>query len=297
MKTHIRNYFGAIVAFIICFGTTGCKKAKSAGPALDFTYSGALNIGSIVSFHSNAPAGSTFLWKFGDGSQSTDSVPVHSYQSSDSFTVSLMVNNNTGLSVVKRIYIGAALDFTYTGLKMAGNTLNFQSNASTSDVYLWDFGDGNTSTQIMPDHAFAVIGSNTVYTVSLTIGNDAAHSAKKAITIFKDPVYTHLIAGARLLHHYSMHYGYMHVDSTISPDTTVSIRYLDPLTITFGTDTMQVSGITDSSISFFGYNRIQPGPGGSWVLFLDYDFIMNTVHYKRQNTSITNSIFEYYDSP
>src|ERR1019366_3683980 len=89
----------AVVSFI------GCKK-KSTGnqvkpnptpteSSYDFTYSGNMYTHNMVTFKSATPSGSTFLWKFGDGTTSTDSMPGHSYYTSDSFVVWLTVNNDS----------------------------------------------------------------------------------------------------------------------------------------------------------------------------------------------------------
>lgn len=47
--------------------------------------------------------------------------------------------------------------------------------------YLWDFGDGQTSTEVSPSHAYANGG---MYTVVLTATNSCGHSiASQAVTI------------------------------------------------------------------------------------------------------------------
>lgn len=42
----------------------------------------------------NSP--SSWIWDFGDGSQSTDQNPIHTYQSTGTYTIKLMIRNNVG---------------------------------------------------------------------------------------------------------------------------------------------------------------------------------------------------------
>ncbi len=48
-------------------------------------------------------------------------------------------------------------------------TVTFTDNSSNATSYLWDFGDGNTSTQQNPTHTYATQGT---YKVCLTVSND-----------------------------------------------------------------------------------------------------------------------------
>ncbi|MCL6275559.1 PKD domain-containing protein [Muricauda sp. 2012CJ35-5] len=63
-------------------------------------------------------------------------------------------------------------------------TVNFTGSNSLDDLgvtsYLWDFKDGNTSTDADPTHVFTDIGS---YDVDLTVGDASGNSDTKSITI------------------------------------------------------------------------------------------------------------------
>ena len=64
-------------------------------------------------------------------------------------------------------------------MAISGNiplTVEF-TNTSTGDslTYLWDFGDGNTSTQQNPSHEYSVAGN---YTVTLTTTNNFGSDVK-----------------------------------------------------------------------------------------------------------------------
>jgi len=158
---------GSLVIIAVIFGCSylACKKdGNGTGTTFDFTWVGEQNLNSPITFHSNAPVGSTYLWEFGDSTQSTNSAPQHVYSSgivypTDTFTVTLTVNKNSFRSVVKKIVIGPLLDFTFNGLPMVGSTISFQSTALAGSNFLWSFGDGITSTAPTPSHVYSSAGS------------------------------------------------------------------------------------------------------------------------------------------
>ncbi len=100
------------VLFVLfsCFALYGCthKDAVTSAPVVfDFSYSGSMKIQDTILFVSNAPATATFLWKFGDGTTSTQSTPNHVYTISISDTVSLIVNNDSAHPILKPIKLTA----------------------------------------------------------------------------------------------------------------------------------------------------------------------------------------------
>jgi len=117
----------------------------------------------------------SWLWNFGDGNTSVLQNPVHTYTAYGNFTVTLITTNSTGCrdTIVKNQYVRIQRPvITLTGLPVQGCTpftMNFSAGVSTLDFvtsYLWNFGDGNTSTLSAPSYTYTLQGS---YTVSLTI--------------------------------------------------------------------------------------------------------------------------------
>ena len=72
-------------------------------------------------------------------------------------------------------------DFEITGITNVGEKLNFTNHSTNSDVYEWDFGDGNSSEFETPSHIYLKPGT---YTISLkAIGISGSSTLSKTITI------------------------------------------------------------------------------------------------------------------
>ena len=64
------------------------------------------------------------------------------------------------------------------------NTLSFSSEAEYTSSYFWDFGDGNTSTEINPVHVYAEEG---LYTVSLIVSDcDKEYTYSQSFNVYTD---------------------------------------------------------------------------------------------------------------
>ncbi len=119
-------------------------------------------------------------WDFGDGETSTDQNPIHTYLEAGTYDVSLTVQTAYGtVTETKDDYITVIIfaptaDFSADPLVVtAGNDVQFtdMSTAGSAAItaWAWDFGDGQTSTDQNPVHAYAVEGD---YDVSLTVTSD-----------------------------------------------------------------------------------------------------------------------------
>ena len=165
--------------------------ANAGGP-----YSGV--VGSVISFDGTASSDAdgavvAYSWDFGDGGMASGSSPTHSYSVDGSFTVTLTVTDNDGLtgtdsaSAVINPAGGntppvARANGPYSGTE--GSALQFSSSGSLDPdgsivTYAWDFGDGNTSAIANPSHIYAAAGT---YNVSLKVTDDAGDSTSDATT-------------------------------------------------------------------------------------------------------------------
>lgn len=161
-------------------------------PVADFTADVTLGpVPLTVNFtdlSTNAPTG--WVWDFGDGSPVSNAQnPSHTYTSVGVFTVSLTASNASGSDThTKPDYIttfapAPTADFEadilvgYPPLVVQFTDLSTSAVPITS--WLWDFGDGYTSTQQNPKHTYNKVQS---YTVSLTIENTLSASDTKTQT-------------------------------------------------------------------------------------------------------------------
>lgn len=91
----------------------------AAKPEVGFGYKGSELVGDTTWFFtSNAPAGATFAWDFGDGNKSTEAAPVHIYQNSGIYTIKCRINNQYDAVGISKISVVDDPLYTY---KIAGN--------------------------------------------------------------------------------------------------------------------------------------------------------------------------------
>ncbi len=115
----------------------------------------------------------SWLWYFGDGGTSTDRNPIHLYQDTGYFNVTLIVKNNGCLDSIrfdKYIYIKPPVaKFIDSSGCNTRFTRKFIDQSIGALEWNWDFGDGNFSTQQNPIHTYSQSGT---YVVTLTVRND-----------------------------------------------------------------------------------------------------------------------------
>ncbi|RXA17824.1 PKD domain-containing protein [Methanosarcina sp. MSH10X1] len=182
-NTDLNNYYREIYMYDL--------SDKPIVPFASFTInvtSGSGNVPLTVLFTdtSNGGAPSSWYWDFGDGINSKHShTATHTFTKVGIYNVSLTVANDAGSSMVKKINCIAVTppqapvaDFFSPQVNQANvhgiptnKTLSFFDNSTGSPAsWLWDFGDGGTSTVQNPAHIYSAMGG---YTVTLTVANSA----------------------------------------------------------------------------------------------------------------------------
>jgi PKD repeat protein len=126
-----------------------------------------------VQFINLSANGLKYYWKFGEQGYSEDKDPAFTFEGAGTYTVSLKVVGQGGCndSITKDNYIkvnpSPISGFEYT--KINGlDTVQFHNSSSGAISYVWNFGDGLSSTQENPWHRYTVYGT---YKVSLTSVN------------------------------------------------------------------------------------------------------------------------------
>ncbi len=156
-----------------------------SAPTAGFSSSSPDFFGETTTFN-NTSYGSeplSYLWDLGDGVTSTLENPTHVYAELGDYTVALSVTNAMGgdlvTGTVSIVDVPPVAGFTSVAAGEVGEVILFtNTSAGTHLVYLWDFGDGITSTLENPTHTYAV---GDIYTVTLqasnSAGSDETHAA------------------------------------------------------------------------------------------------------------------------
>jgi PKD repeat protein len=209
--------FGSEGSYSVCLTVTNfwgncedvfCSDIVIAIPELcqaDFAFNTFANLPLTVQFTDLSSGIMTeWFWNFGDGNTSTIQNPVHVFADTGIYQVSLSIQNTDSLiycshSITKQVevYVSAPeCHANFVALPDSGvnkpNLFHFYDQSTGEpDSWLWDFGDGNTSTEQNPQHQFDDFGD---YQVNLTIttlnpwGDDCTDTK---ILQFSSPEYFH----------------------------------------------------------------------------------------------------------
>ena len=170
-----------------------------ARPTANFSANNAC-VGNPVQFNNTSttnPANQTmsYQWNFGDGQTSNQQSPSHTYNTPGNYNVTLTASCGNGTCTSTKtqsvsIFSPPTASFTANAVCQGNSTqfTNTTTNPSGQPVtYLWDFGDGQTSTQQNPTHQFATAGNHNV-TLTATAGGSCSDSKTNAVIVYANPV-------------------------------------------------------------------------------------------------------------
>jgi gliding motility-associated-like protein len=182
---------------------TGCVNSYSTditlaeSPVVDFAASepeGCVVFNTEFSDLINAP-GTSLFWDFGDGETSNQPGTVdHQYPDAGCYDVSLTVTNEAGCTItllqedIVCAYAIPDAEFTVSSdsIPIGNPTIEFTNQSTDALTYVWDFGDGTTSTSTNPIHVYPTEPAE--YVVTLYAYNELGcyDSMIMTITVWED---------------------------------------------------------------------------------------------------------------
>lgn len=197
---HTYNADGSFNPLLTIYDTSGCVTQYTSNITIEVdplptaSFQIANNVGCpplLVQFNSNTAINNTINWDFGDTTFSNQSNPSHTYVYNNVNSPKLQVTSPNGcqsLFSLPDVNVGMVLnDFSVdksTGC--APMDVTFTANApANATTYLWDFGDGNTSSDLNPDHTYDTIGKYGVrFTCWDSLGCEASYFIDEMIETF-----------------------------------------------------------------------------------------------------------------
>lgn len=141
-----------------------------------------------VNFNGNGFQTDNYQWDFGNGQTSNLENPQITYTQPGTYFVSLfgrdtscrdltLVDSSFTTIIVRNDSVSADFTLLVTG-DCDSNTIFFTSITNNANDFLWDFGDGNTSSLPNPTHSYSTPG---IFTVTFTARNDSACKTNKTL--------------------------------------------------------------------------------------------------------------------
>lgn len=284
----------AVMLFIVSTILSGCKKKEPATiikgdqPKVnnyDFYWQPDYpNAQSIVSFKTkNVPDGATLTWSV-DGANHQDNNFKYTFPKGGTYSVKLLVNGDEANSVMKDVVVvPASLYISYTGVKVVGDTIFFNSMRSDGGQHKWDFGDGATSADNDPYHVYTKAGD---YTVNLVVTGleDKPMTSKLYITIVDDPVYTAKMTNKRTWEITRTDFDMAANTSVTQPSfkDSFALAYINKIEVGFPLDNSYLHGnlgydVHASSSNLLVFTR---GQGTISTDTIIYDHVADTIYCK-----------------
>src|SRR5690554_1092728 len=156
--------------------------------ALDASFSHVNTSGNTYEFSPNTfNSAYNYHWIFGDGTTSTDPNVTHTYANEDEYFVTLVVSD-CDCSVSETIVLDVAdssncnfnADFTYT-IENDGSYTFTPDHQSSNYEYYWSFGDGSSTSDMIPNYTYQANGN---YLVSLGIWETGNNQCSDTVEIY-----------------------------------------------------------------------------------------------------------------
>ncbi|MCQ2976019.1 MAG: PKD domain-containing protein [Bacteroidales bacterium] len=147
-----------------------------------------------VQFQNTSSNADSCVWNFGDGTTSKSEKTTHTFEAAGDYDVSLTAygdcGNATTTTKTVHVFTKPSAGFIQNADTLyEGQSLRLDLNASNSDYYQWDFGDGKKSEEKNPTHLYEFGGTFTISLI-VTTQNSCSDTSivPNAITIIKNPI-------------------------------------------------------------------------------------------------------------
>ena len=171
------TYFVCLVVADTCGNDTTCDSVSVTCPTPVSGFNSNINF-LIVNFSdtSSGTGNLAWLWTFGDGGTSASQNPSHSYGTTGTYNVCLIVTDACGKDTVcTSISVQCpppSAKFGYSA-NLLQVTFTDSSSGAAITQWQWDFGDGNGSLALNPVYTYAASGT---YFVCLTVSDSCGDS-------------------------------------------------------------------------------------------------------------------------
>ena len=192
---HVYTIAGNYSVSLKVTDSNGCTDSTSQSKTVVISKPVALFTGDTLSCPSHAITftnvstgpGLSYLWNFGDGTDSKDLNPFHTFNKEGIYRVSLAITDIYGCSdfISKANYVRiASPKANFAVSDTAGNcpplVVNFTNTSTNYFGWSWDFGDGTTASSFNASHFYATPGT---FTAILTINGPGGCTDQKSVQI------------------------------------------------------------------------------------------------------------------
>jgi gliding motility-associated-like protein len=185
--SHTYTTPGIYVVTMIANDPTTCVPLDTFTRVIDFSHVVIAEISETdyfgcppltVDFQYTGYGGITFLWDFGDGNFSSEQSPSHTYTEPGTYSGSMIVTDPSACDPSDTILFTvtvfdyppeAAFTADPTVIIDYNSDVHFTNQSSGATFYYWEFGDGDTSTEVNPVHTYLLSGD---YLACLSAYND-----------------------------------------------------------------------------------------------------------------------------
>ncbi len=192
---HIYSNTGTFDVTVVALDSNACVGADSAFAQIaviddsvhadfDLTILNDCDSNLVIDLVNTSTNALDYLWDFGDGTTSVQQNENHSYTVPATYTVTLIVQDTNRCHPFDTVSKNVALlpnvfvDFTVANV-CSGTPAQFVNLSNVNANFVWNFGDGSTSTGYSPSHLYNLLGT---HTVQLTIVDSSTCDVTAVVT-------------------------------------------------------------------------------------------------------------------